>query len=115
MRRERGAREELLARLPYLLHERLEEVERAQELLHDAARDMVLGGYSWADVGRLLGVSRQAARQRFGAGVAEWREHSPNVMPWEVEVDFFEDPEATMAEFADLERLRQGGPVEDRR
>lgn len=28
-------------------------------------------GASWADVGRLLGISRQAARQRFGGRVSD--------------------------------------------
>lgn len=29
-----------------------------------------VAAYSWADVGRVLGMTRQAAQQRFGRGVA---------------------------------------------
>lgn len=30
-------------------------------------REFPGGGYSWTDVGRILGITRQAAQQRFGA------------------------------------------------
>jgi len=39
--------------------------------IEDAIRDAVIGlrgfGYSWADIGTRLGVTRQAAQQRWGA------------------------------------------------
>lgn len=44
-----------------------------QRDLDDALRSAVLGlrssGYSWEEIGRRLGVTRQAAFQRFGRGV----------------------------------------------
>lgn len=40
--------------------------EDAAEVIGMAARDLIAQGYSWGDVGRALGVTRQAARQRFG-------------------------------------------------
>lgn len=42
-------------------------VRRAQQLAA-AVRRARLAGYSWAEVAGRLGVSRQAARQRFGRG-----------------------------------------------
>lgn len=29
------------------------------------------GGYSWAEIGRVLGITRQAAQQRYGARIGE--------------------------------------------
>lgn len=50
-------------------------LDRAVVLYVQAAR---LDGHSWADIGGALGVSRQAARERFGKRVArksdKWRE-----------------------------------------
>lgn len=112
-----GAREELLRRLPWLLGERLAEVERAQELLRDAVRDLVLAGYSWADVGRMLGVSRQAARQRFGADVEWWREHMGDRLPWDEWADDLAvaDPLEQLAAMRAADSLGEHGPVEDLR
>jgi hypothetical protein len=112
-----GAREEVLRRLPWLLGERLAEVERAQELLRDAVRDLVLAGYSWADVGRMLGVSRQAARQRFGADVEWWREHMGDRMPWDEWADgmTLENPAEVVDSLLAYERVLDSGPVEDLR
>jgi len=36
----------------------------------EAARQLVQQGYSWADVGKVLGTSRQAAHKRFSRAVA---------------------------------------------
>jgi hypothetical protein len=52
--------------------EGLAECARLVEVAQGALNGAVLAareshGYSWADVGRVLGVSRQAAQQRFGA------------------------------------------------
>ncbi len=38
-----------------------------EESIEEAARSLHEFGYSWTEVGDLLGVTRQAARQRFGA------------------------------------------------
>ncbi|BCJ55084.1 hypothetical protein Asp14428_65590 [Actinoplanes sp. NBRC 14428] len=42
------------------------------DLLDDAISDAVTGlrshGYSWAEIGQRLGISRQAAQQRWGGG-----------------------------------------------
>ena len=44
-------------------------VELAERYLRDVvAEAMLLGGHSWADIGRSLGVTRQAAFQRFRGG-----------------------------------------------
>lgn len=47
----------------------LAQIRQAGELLHQALNDAVvrlrLHGGSWTDVGRALGISRQAARLRF--------------------------------------------------
>jgi hypothetical protein len=40
--------------------------EEARQALDDAVRAALDHGASWADIGGLLGVSRQAAFQRFG-------------------------------------------------
>lgn len=80
---QRGDREGVLARLPGVLADRLDAIERAEEDLHEVVRDLVLAGYSWADVGRMMGVSRQAARQRFGGAVAAWRDENGDEMPWD--------------------------------
>lgn len=45
-------------------------VRRRQDLERELAREVaaaVAAGVSYADLGRVLGVSRQAARQRYGA------------------------------------------------
>lgn len=112
-----GDQEQVLRRLPWLLAERLEEAERAQQQVREAVRDLVLAGYSWADVGRMLGVTRQAARQRFGSEVDWWREHMGDRLPWEdwadqlAEADAPELLDALMAQ----RRLSEAGPVEDLR
>lgn len=91
----------LLRQLPAMLDARLAELEQARKLLGEAVRDLVLAGYSWADVGRMLGVSRQAARQRYGDLVTEWRETAGDQMPWDAQPFDEEDPETL---------VRQGFP-----
>jgi hypothetical protein len=44
---------------------------KAAAALNRAVRDGRRAGLSWADVGALLGTTRQAAQQRFGATVGE--------------------------------------------
>lgn len=40
--------------------------EAARAALHDAVRAALDDGATWSDIGDVLGVSRQAAFQRFG-------------------------------------------------
>ncbi len=96
--------------LPWLLGERRRELEAAQQAYREAVRDLVLAGYSWADVGRMLGVSRQSARERFGPEVEWWREHMGKRMPWDDYV-----PEDMGEHLSQMARLHDVGPVEDRR
>ena len=41
--------------------------DAAHQCLHDAVRRAREAGLSWSDVGQILGISRQAAFQRFGS------------------------------------------------
>jgi hypothetical protein len=50
--------------------EQLVEVRAAvDEAIHEAARGLYAAGYSWGDIGGVLAITKQAARQRFGKGV----------------------------------------------
>lgn len=50
--------------------EQLVEVRAAVDAaILDAARGLYRADYSWGDIGTLLGITKQAARQRFGKGV----------------------------------------------
>ena len=102
----------MLRRLPWLLGERLDALRDAEQAVREAARDLVLAGYSWADVGRMLGVTRQAARQRFGAEVQWWREHMGSRLPWEDWADELEaaGPLAELEARAAYGRLSEMGP-----
>lgn len=40
--------------------------DAARAALHEAVRAALDGGATWSDIGEVLGVSRQAAFQRFG-------------------------------------------------
>ena len=111
----RGPAQEVLTRLPWLLEERLQEAERAQQLVRDAVRDLVLAGYSWADVGRMLGVTRQAARQRYGAEVDLWREHMGDRMPWDDWGDEFLSAAEELEREAAYGRVLDAAPIEDER
>ena len=112
-----GDQEQVLRRMPWLLAERLEDLDRAQTAVHEAVRDLVLAGYSWAAVGRMLGVTRQAARQRFGADVAWWREHMGERLPWDDWADdlSMEDPAGLVEHLLAHDRMLDSGPAEDRR
>lgn len=46
-------------------------VAQAERRLSEAVANARSGGYSWSAVGSLLGVSRQAAQQRFGSGLGK--------------------------------------------
>lgn len=53
--------------------------EAARVALHDAVRAALHDGATWLDIGDVLGVSRQAAFQRFGPKQARDRsEHIEN-------------------------------------
>jgi hypothetical protein len=41
-------------------------LEEGQQLMRDAVTRLRADGYSWADIGARLGISKQAAQQRFG-------------------------------------------------
>lgn len=41
-------------------------VDYARARLQDAADQLIAQGYSYGDIGRVLGITRQGARQRFG-------------------------------------------------
>jgi hypothetical protein len=41
------------------------------QVRHNLLADLRLAGWSWARIGQLLGVSRQAAEQRYGRAVAQ--------------------------------------------
>lgn len=112
-----GDREEVLRRLPWLLGERVAAVERAEQDLRECVRDLVLAGYSWADVGRMLGVSRQAVRKRFGSEVDLWREHMGNRLPWDDWAEQLLDlGDSELVEFlGQRSRLGDSGPTEDTR
>lgn len=43
---------------------------QVDECIVDAARSLNRFGYSWTRIGTILGITRQAARQRFGEGVS---------------------------------------------
>lgn len=50
--------------------EQLVDVAReVDESIVAAGRGLYAAGYSWQDIGRVLGVTKQAARKRFGEGV----------------------------------------------
>jgi hypothetical protein len=46
-------------------------LEAARELLDESVRLARLDGASWGDIGAVLGISRQAAFQRFGSSPSE--------------------------------------------
>ena len=43
---------------------------------------MYLAGFTWAELGRMLGVTRQAARQRFGSDVEAGRAGAGAASRW---------------------------------
>lgn len=43
-----------------------ESVDYARARLAEAADQLIAQGYSYGDIGRVLGITRQGARQRFG-------------------------------------------------
>jgi len=43
-----------------------ESVDYARARLQEAADQLIAQGYSYGDIGRVLGITRQGARQRFG-------------------------------------------------
>lgn len=84
MARHEAERAEVLRALPVELGRRLDALADAEREVREIVRDLVLGGYSWADVGRMLGVSRQGARQRFGGEVDAWKREHGDALPWDV-------------------------------
>lgn len=81
-----------------MLEGRLRDLQRDREDLdareRELVRDLVLAGMTWGDVGRVYGVTRQAARQRFGAEVVAWQRVHGSALPWEVQPSdpFYEGP-----------------------
>jgi hypothetical protein len=60
-------------------------------ILNDVAADvdeliveLNLAGVSWAEIGRMIGITRQAARQRFQPLVDDWVAENGPLMPWDV-------------------------------
>jgi len=106
-----------MTRLPWLLQEQIDAEQRARAAQGEIVRDLVLGGYSWADVGRMLGVTRQASRQRYGALVDEWRADYGKVMPWELDAELVDapeqldfDPSVALERYASEHRFAETGP-----
>lgn len=85
MARRRDPRTEVLAHGPSLLASLLDQREAIDEQIRDAARDLVLAGMSYADLARLLGTTRQAARQRWAPAVDAWRASYGDALPWEMQ------------------------------
>ncbi|HEU5031959.1 MAG TPA: hypothetical protein VFV01_44065 [Spirillospora sp.] len=55
--------------------------EEASRLLRQSITGARAAGHSWELIGRLLGISRQAAQQRFGASVAAGKGSVPEAGP----------------------------------
>lgn len=89
---QRGQQESVLTELPRELARRLDLVEQAEAEVREIVRDLVLAGYSWAAVGRMMGVTRQAVRQRYGQEVIRWRVEHPDGLPWDT--DWTEDDDS---------------------
>lgn len=69
---------------PRLLVNLLDEQREAQQRVWDLGRDLVLAGTTYSALARMLGVSQQAARQRYGPHVKRWQaEHAAGEMPWD--------------------------------
>jgi hypothetical protein len=83
-------RQAVLAELPRELVDTLAQIEALRGRAEDLARDLNLAGMSWATLGLMLGITRQAARQRFGPAVEAWKREHGSVMPWQLEED--DDP-----------------------
>lgn len=83
MARERTLTQDVLAQTPQVLQAVRDEIARlrAQERL--LAADLHLAGMDWAGIGRLLGITRQAARQRYGPEVETWRAIAGDTLPWD--------------------------------
>ena len=65
-----------LAMLVQLRAELDAEIEAAARLCHDGP-----AGFSWTEIGSALGISRQAARQRFSPSPAELAERRASIVP----------------------------------
>lgn len=73
----------VLAKAPALLLDRLEAIAELEQEAREIGRDLVLAGQSYADLGRLLGITRQSARERFAPAVDAYRRVYGDVMPWD--------------------------------
>lgn len=78
-----GAPAHILLSMPDALAAAIEQHRGAERVLRETVRDMYLAGFTWAELGRMLGVTRQAARQRFGSEVEAWRAGAGDAMPWD--------------------------------
>lgn len=74
------------ATAPALLMRALADLDALDVHMRMLSRDMRLAGMTWADIARVHGTSRQAARERFAPLVAAWEaEHGATVKPWDLD------------------------------
>jgi hypothetical protein len=66
------------------LDQLLDQADEIREQIDQQAAELVLAGMGWAELGRLLGVTRQSAAARYRPLVDGWRETYGPMMPWEL-------------------------------
>jgi len=77
------------ATAPALLMRTLADLDELDAHMRMLSRDMRLAGMTWADIARVHGTSRQAARERFAPLVADWEaEHGTTVKPWDLDLGY---------------------------
>lgn len=101
MPRKTSERQQLLINGPHLLAGLLDEQAGLQQSIWDLGRDLVLAGMTYSALGRMLGTSSQAARQRFSRHVEAWRQDHGDVMPWDLEPDSWAAPSSAAADSAE--------------
>lgn len=109
MARRTSPAQQLLQSGPSLLGRLVDEQEATQRKIWELGRDMVLAGTSYAALGRMLGVTAQASRQRFSRHVEAWRAEHGSVMPWDVDPSYGVDPWAAESQEAMLALLEASG------
>jgi hypothetical protein len=83
---------------PLLLTQALQDQQEAQMKVWMVGRDLVLAGMTYSALGRLLDVTPQSARQRFGRHVESWREQWGELLPWEVTPGAYGPPDVGATE-----------------